>query len=94
MFGGLGSLHVSISNTTSSRYWKREIRHIGKAKMKYICGSYFMLKTFRVGRQGNYFILLKHFTKKIAINLKKVPIFRYFYPKSKLMFKGRVDKTG
>ena len=50
--------------------------------MKYICGSYFMLKIFRVGRQGNYFILLKHFTKKIATKSEKMPIFRYFTSRS------------
>ena len=54
--------------------------------MKYICGSYFMPKKFREGRKGNYFILLKHFTKKIASKSEKVPIFRYFTSKSKLMF--------
>ena len=51
-----------------------------------ICGSYFMPIKIRVGRKGNYFILLKHFTKKMASKSEKVPIFRYFYPKSKLMF--------
>ena len=44
-----------------------------------LCGSYFMPKKFGVGRQGNYFILLKHLTKKIASKSEKVPFFRYFY---------------
>ena len=49
--------------------------------MKYICGSYFMPKKIRVGtcRYGNYFILLKHLTKKIVSKSEKVLIFRYFY---------------
>ena len=67
-------------------------KYHSEAKMKYLCGSCFMLKEIRVGRLGNYFILLKHFTKNIASKSEKVPIVRYFSPKSKLTFKGRVNK--
>ena len=50
-------------------------------------------KKIRVGRQGNYFILLKHFTKKIMSQSEKVPIFRYFTSNSRLMCKSRVEKN-
>ena len=52
---------------------------LSKAKMKYICGSHFMPKRFKVGRLINYFIFLKHLTKEIASKSEKVPIFRYIY---------------
>ena len=55
--------------------------------MKYTCGSCCIPTKFRVGRYGNYQILLLHLPKKIVTKSEKVPILGIFSPKTILMFR-------